>query len=71
MKEPTLPVGADDAAMEPTRDDPDRYKKNGRLKSAAYDAEIERLQEQLVLLQYWIHAYTTCEIPRLTCRNVV
>lgn len=33
---------------------PDDYKKDGRLKSTVYDVEMERLQEQLVLLQYWI-----------------
>ncbi len=35
---------------------PDDYKKDGRLKSTAYEAEMERLQEQLVLLQYWIQS---------------
>ena len=31
-----------------------RYGSRGRLKSSVYNAEMERLQEQLVLLQYWI-----------------
>ncbi|MEZ5193002.1 MAG: hypothetical protein R2734_11150 [Nocardioides sp.] len=34
--------------------DPEKYKTDGRLKKAFYEAEIARLQEQLVLLQYWI-----------------
>ena len=33
---------------------PEDYRHNGRLKSSAYDKEMERLQEQLVLLQYWV-----------------
>ena len=33
---------------------PDRYKKSGRLKKKFYEAELRRLQEELVKLQYWI-----------------
>jgi polyphosphate kinase len=33
--------------------DPERYKKNGRLKNKFYEAELARLQEELVKLQYW------------------
>ncbi|MFP4393926.1 MAG: polyphosphate kinase 2 [Anaerolineales bacterium] len=33
---------------------PDRYKKNGRLKKKFYEAELRRLQEELVKLQYWV-----------------
>ena len=32
----------------------DRYSSAGHLRGSVYDAEMERLQEQLVLLQYWI-----------------
>ena len=34
----------------------DRYNSAGRLRGSVYDAEMERLQEQLVLLQYWIQS---------------
>jgi polyphosphate kinase 2 len=37
-----------------SRPDKHIYKKDGRLRADFYDAEMERLQEQLVLLQYWI-----------------
>src|SRR3954449_4205484 len=52
----TLPEGADDiGGLVPPRDhDPADYTKSGRLRSRVYEAEMERLQEQLVLLQYWI-----------------
>lgn len=33
---------------------PDYYTKGGRLRKDVYEAEMERLQEQLVMLQYWI-----------------
>jgi len=33
---------------------PDRYKKSGRLKKKFYKAELRRLQEELVKLQYWL-----------------
>ncbi len=51
-----LPAGADDAAGVPAQRDPERYNKEGRLRKAVYEEEISRLQEQLVLLQYWLHA---------------
>ena len=52
-----VPEGADDVLPEavPVRDD--RYTKAGRLRASAYDAEMERLQEQLVMLQYWIQRH--------------
>ena len=34
----------------------ERYNHAGRLRGSVYDAEMERLQEQLVLLQYWIQS---------------
>ena len=51
-----LPEGADDAggATSPPGRDPAEYTKRGNLKSSVYENEMERLQEQLVLLQYWI-----------------
>src|SRR5687768_11716245 len=53
-----LPEGADDVGRiegDPTDDlGASAYTKKGKLKSTAYDVEMERLQEQLVLLQYWI-----------------
>ncbi|WP_107772031.1 polyphosphate kinase 2 [Nocardioides sediminis] len=39
---------------DPDHKDPDRYNSAGKLRSAVYEAEMARLQEQLVLLQYWI-----------------
>ena len=51
------PEGADDAvaqARPPERDE--RYTKKGKLKGPVYDEEMARLQEQLVLLQYWIQS---------------
>ena len=52
----TPPEGADDVggARPPPDHDASDYTKAGRLKSSVYEAEMERLQEQLVLLQYWI-----------------
>ena len=50
-----LPQGADDVARAAEPSD-ERYTKKGKLKSAVYDEEMERLQEQLVLLQYWIQS---------------
>jgi polyphosphate kinase 2 len=35
---------------------PDHYKMDGRLKKRFYEAELSRLQEELVKLQYWIVA---------------
>jgi polyphosphate kinase 2 len=52
--QPALPEGADDAAGAPRHRDPERYNTAGRLRKAPYEEEISRLQEQLVLLQYWV-----------------
>src|SRR6478736_174111 len=51
------PAGADDkgAVTLPAPGD-ERYGENRRLKRSIYDREIERLQEQLVLLQYWVQS---------------
>jgi polyphosphate kinase 2 len=53
-RHPALPEGADDLAGSPAARDPERYNKRGRLRKEPYEAEISRLQEQLVLLQYWV-----------------
>ena len=51
------PQGADDAVAlaEPPEGD-ERYSKKRKLKGSVYDLEMERLQEQLVLLQYWVQS---------------
>ena len=48
------PEGADDVGLIEGDSTSSAYSKKGKLKAAAYDVEMERLQEQLVLLQYWI-----------------
>src|SRR3712207_2525309 len=48
--------GADEALPAPERSGDERYNKSGRLKSSVYETEMERLQEQLVLLQYWVQS---------------
>ncbi|CUR55298.1 conserved hypothetical protein [metagenome] len=50
------PAGADDVGTGTGERDPEHYTKSGKLRSALYEAEMERLQEQLVLLQYWIQS---------------
>ena len=40
----------------PDRTHDERYSSKGRLRSSVYESEMERLQEQLVLLQYWIQS---------------
>ncbi len=41
-------------AASPIEHDPDHYKKNGKLKKSFYEDELERLQAELVKLQYWV-----------------
>jgi polyphosphate kinase 2 len=54
-KKNQVPEGADDIGyMDPVEQMPSIHTKNGRVRKDAYEAEMERLQEQLVLLQYWI-----------------
>ena len=51
------PAGADDAVAATTSPGQDeRYNKRGKLKSSFYEQEMDRLQEQLVLLQYWVQS---------------
>ncbi len=50
-----LPPGADDPRVESSEDrDPELYNKKGRLKKSLYEAELGRLQEELVKLQHWL-----------------
>ncbi len=51
------PEGADDVGgslTPPPGRSPAEYTQSGRLRSTIYEAEMARLQEQLVMLQYWI-----------------
>jgi polyphosphate kinase 2 len=49
------PEGADDPeGGGPAPRDPERYNGRGRLRKQVYEQEVARLQEQLVLLQYWV-----------------
>ena len=52
---PAPPEGADDVARTVAVPD-ERYTRKGLLRSTVYEAEMARLQEQLVLLQYWIQS---------------
>ena len=49
-----VPEGADDIGRGDIAVDDAIHTKSGRVKKDVYEAEMERLQEQLVLLQYWI-----------------
>lgn len=51
-----VPTGADDPPSRPTDRDPSAYTTSGRVKRALYEGELARLQEQLVMLQYWIQS---------------
>ena len=51
---PAVPTDADDPVAVGMPAGPDNYTKNGRLKKAYYEAELSRLQEELVKLQYWV-----------------
>ncbi|HQH07648.1 MAG TPA: polyphosphate kinase 2, partial [Phycicoccus sp.] len=54
-KQSPVPEGADDIGyIDPVEQFPSIHTKSGRVRKDAYEAEMERLQEQLVLLQYWI-----------------
>ncbi|MGD2061303.1 MAG: polyphosphate kinase 2 [Acidimicrobiia bacterium] len=49
-----LPEGADDPARSGTPAGTEHYNRSGQLKKKYYEAELARLQEELVKLQYWI-----------------
>jgi len=53
---PAIPEGADDTPGRRDKSDRSRYTKSGRVRKDLYAAELARLQEELVLLQYWIHS---------------
>ncbi len=53
-REKELPPGADEPTVTGTPAGPDHYNKRGRLKKAYYEAELARLQEELVKLQHWV-----------------
>ncbi|MBP6995836.1 MAG: polyphosphate kinase 2 [Phycicoccus sp.] len=53
-KKSAVPEGADDIGRGDVAVDDAVHTKSGRVKKDVYEAEMERLQEQLVLLQYWI-----------------
>ena len=50
------PEGADDVVVGSGARDPEMYTKRGKLRRTAYESELAKLQEQLVLLQYWIQS---------------
>ena len=50
------PEGADDVGPATKRTRPEHYTKSGRLKKAVYEEHLAQLQEQLVLLQYWVQS---------------
>jgi polyphosphate kinase 2 len=52
----TVPAGADDVGGSPQDRNPAHYNSAGKLRSGVYEAEMARLQEQLVLLQHWIQS---------------
>jgi polyphosphate kinase 2 len=52
----TPPEDADDVDPPPSRKRPGDYTAKGRLRSSVYEAHMARLQEQLVLLQYWVQS---------------
>ncbi len=55
-KNVTPPEGADDVGRSPRDARSADYNKLGKLKSSVYEAQMARLQEQLVLLQYWVQS---------------
>ncbi len=55
-KHKTPPEGADDVGPSIKRTRPEDYTKAGRLKKVVYEEHLARLQEQLVLLQYWVQS---------------
>jgi polyphosphate kinase 2 len=50
----TLPEGADEVVFDELPAGPEHYTKSGRLKKKYYEAQLVRLQEELVKLQYWV-----------------
>ncbi len=54
--EAPLPEGADDPTVEGKAAGMENYSAKGRLKKSFYEAELSRLQEELVKLQHWVVA---------------
>jgi polyphosphate kinase 2 len=54
MATPVLPEGANEEAVVGDHRDPRNYTLKGKLTSAVYNEEIEKLHNELVKLQYWI-----------------
>ena len=54
---PAPPEGADDVGTLARTENPEHYTSRGRLKKPFYQSEMARLQEQLVMLQYWIQTH--------------
>lgn len=52
--EEALPVGVDDETRLGTQAGAENYNKKGRLKKSYYEAELARMQEELVRLQHWV-----------------
>src|SRR3954469_24692590 len=52
----TQPEGATDLKPAPPQTAPRAYTSKGKLRSSVYETHMERLQEQLVLLQYWVQS---------------
>ena len=50
----TIPTEVDDAKVAGTPAGEENYRKDGRLKKDFYEAELTRLQEEFIKLQYWI-----------------
>ncbi len=48
------PAGSDDPVPTRLGDHPEDYGPDGRLRGKPYEAELSRLQEELVKLQYWV-----------------
>ncbi len=53
-EEKALPEGADEPTVSGTPAGPENYSKKGRLRKPYYEAELARLQEELVKLQHWV-----------------
>ena len=49
-----LPIGVDDERRAGTPAGAENYNKSGRLKKKVYEAELARMQEELVKLQHWV-----------------
>jgi len=53
-RSPLIPEGANEVVLDDKPAGPDKYTQGGRLKKSFYEAELVRMQEELVKLQYWV-----------------